>query len=171
MIPDEHHGSWRFHIAGQQDTADSIAQMFHVKASNLLAVNQLQPDDPIHAGEALIVPVAPPPATSAHMRYRARRGDTMITVADRFGVTTGQLRRWNRIRSNRLPVGRLLYVSEPVRSRHRSTRGRRRHSSASTRRASSALSRSAHHAKSRRSSTPRSIAAKPAARRHRKSAG
>ncbi len=171
MIPEEHRGSWRFHIAGQQDTVDSIAQMFHVQAGNLLAVNQLQPEDSIRAGEALVVPVAPPPVVSAHMRYRSRRGDTMITVADRFGVTTGQLRRWNGIRSNRLPVGRLLYVSQPVRSRHRSTRGRRGHSLASTRRVSTAHSRSTRHAKSRSTSTSRSIAAGHAARRRKKSAG
>ena len=111
-----------------------------------MAANQLQSDDPIHAGEALVVPVPPPPVRSAHMRYRVRRGDTIVTVADRFGVTTAELRRWNGIRSNHLPVGRRLYVSAPVsrgrhRGRHRRTeRGTSRdnvhagHSSISSRR-------------------------------------
>ncbi len=121
-VPEEHRNSWRFHLVSQGDTLDSIAQAFHVKASDLTAVNQLQSDDPIHPGEALAIPVLPPPVVAAHMHYRVRRGDTIVTVADRFGVTTGQLRRWNGIRSNRLPVGRLLYVSEPVRSGSHSRR-------------------------------------------------
>ena len=145
MIPEEHRNSWRFHIVGQDDTLGSIAQTFHVKVSDLEAANQLQSDDPIHAGEELAVPVPPPAVVPGHMRYRARRGDTIVTVADRFGVTTGQLRRWNGIRSNRLPMGRLLYISEPVRGRHRSRRyergrggsggdrGRRENSSAARR--------------------------------------
>jgi membrane-bound lytic murein transglycosylase D len=56
------------------------------------------------------------------MRYRVRRGDTMVTLADRFGVTTSQLRRWNRLHGNRLPVGRAIYVSEPVRTHRRRSR-------------------------------------------------
>lgn len=160
MIPDEHRGSWRFHIVNQDDTLDSVAQMFHVKLRDLIAVNQLPPNDPVHAGDALAIPVPPPRVVTVRTRYRARRGDTIVTVADRFGVTTRQLRRWNGIRSNRLPVGRLLYVSEPVRSRHRSGRdgGHRRRPSASARRA--------RHGKSHASPTSRGLAEKHSSTNH-----
>lgn len=164
MVPEEHRDSWRFHIATQDDTLDSIAQMFHVTTSNLMVANQLQSDDPIHAGEALVVPVPPPPVRSAHMRYRVRRGDTIVTVADRFGVTTGELRRWNGIRSNHLPVGRRLYVSEPHES-HRHSRGHRHtkreasrsrdrsvHTSASSRRTRTHASRANHNVTKKHSS-------------------
>lgn len=141
-IPDEHRNSWRYHVATPEDTLASIAQSFHVKLADLAAVNELHVDDPVHAGEALVVPVAPVAATR-HLRYRVRRGDSMVTVADRFGVTTTQLRRWNRIAGNRLQVGRLLYVSEPVRygrrSFRRSTHG---HLVASAKRSSRGATRS-----------------------------
>jgi len=114
LIPDEHRRSWRFHIVGQDDTLRSVAQMFHVKESSLMAVNQLQVGDPIQPGETLVVPVAPRRERRSPMRYRVRRGDTIVTVADRFGVTTRELRRWNGMRSNHLYAGRTLYVSEPV---------------------------------------------------------
>jgi membrane-bound lytic murein transglycosylase D len=127
LVPEEHRNAWRFHIATQDDTLASIAQTFHVTTKELIAANDLQEEDPVHAGETLVIPVPPPAVLSAHMRYRTRRGDTMVTLADRFGVTTGQLRRWNGIRGNRLPAGRLLYVSEPVRTRYR--RGRHEHAS------------------------------------------
>jgi membrane-bound lytic murein transglycosylase D len=120
-IPDEHRNSWRYHLATQDDTLASVAQTYHVKLADLAAVNQLQPDSPLQAGQALVVPVPPAAAGSRHLRYRVRRGDTIVTVADRFGVTTSQLRRWNALRGRRLRVGTLLYVSEPVRTRRRAT--------------------------------------------------
>ncbi|MGH9616565.1 MAG: LysM peptidoglycan-binding domain-containing protein [Acidobacteriaceae bacterium] len=123
LIPQEHRNAWRFHIATQDDTLASIAQTYHVTERALAAANGLRPDDPPHPGEELVIPTPPPPSFSAHMRYRVRRGDTIVTLADRFGVTTSQLRRWNRLRGNRLPVGRSIYVSEPVRRHSR----RRRH--------------------------------------------
>lgn len=151
LVPEEHRNSWRYRTAVQGDTLDSIAQTFHVKATELAAVNQLQVDGPLHTGEALVIPVAPVAAASQHMRYRTRRGDTIVTVADRFGVTTGQLRRWNRIAGNHLPVGRLLYVSQPVRIRHprsrRSSTSRKTHASASPGRVPQAGSPSSKHHK------------------------
>ncbi|MHB1937890.1 MAG: lytic transglycosylase domain-containing protein [Acidobacteriaceae bacterium] len=119
LVPEEHRNAWRFHIATQDDTLASIAQTFHVTTKALAAANGFNHDDPLHADEALVIPTAPPPISSAHMRYRIRRGDTMVTLADRFGVTTSQLRRWNGLRGNRLPVGRTIYVSVPVRTRYR----------------------------------------------------
>jgi len=124
-IPEEHRNAWRFHIATQDDTLTSIAQTFHVTTKELAEANGLHTNDSLHADEELAIPVPPPPVISAHMRYRVRRGDTMVTLADRFGVTTSQLRRWNRLHGNRLPVGRSIYVSEPVRTHRRRSRNRR----------------------------------------------
>ena len=126
MIPKDHRDAWRFHIVTADDTLDSIAQNFHVRVRELENVNHLALEDPVQVGAELVVPTAPPPRYAARMRYRIRRGDTMVTVADRFGVTTSQLRRWNRLRGNRIRAGHWLYVSEPV-ERHRSYR-RRSHS-------------------------------------------
>jgi membrane-bound lytic murein transglycosylase D len=131
-IPDEHRKSWRYHIATQEDTLASVAQSYHVKLADLAAVNQLQTDDPLQEGEALVVPVPPPAAVPQHFRYRVRRGDTIVTVADRFGVTTNQLRRWNGIAGRHLRVGTFLYVSEPVRTRRRHTNARPRTSASSS---------------------------------------
>lgn len=122
MVPEEHRNAWRFHFATQDDTLVSIAQSFHVTTKELAAANGLQSDDPIHANQALVIPVPPPPVSAVHMRYRVRRGDTMVTLADRFGVTTSQLRRWNGLHGNRLQVGSTIYVSEPVRTHRRSRR-------------------------------------------------
>jgi membrane-bound lytic murein transglycosylase D len=58
-----------------------------------------------------------------------RRGDTLVTIADRFGVSLGDLRRWNKISGIRVAAGRRLYVAQP-RTASRSSHARRRGASA-----------------------------------------
>lgn len=133
LIPKSHRDSWRFHIVTADDTLASIAQTFNVKTRALEDANNMGSDDPIHAGDALVIPVPLPQVRPSHRRYRVRRGDTVITLADRFGITTGELRRWNGLRGNRIRAGRWIYVSEPVRSRRVSRRRVRRRASTSSR--------------------------------------
>jgi membrane-bound lytic murein transglycosylase D len=53
-------------------------------------------------------------ATTHPARYTVRRGDTLITVADRFGVSVEELRKWNRLSSSTISPGRTITVAEPV---------------------------------------------------------
>ena len=49
--------------------------------------------------------------TSRRTRYhRIRRGETLSTIAKRYGVTVSQLKRWNGMRSNRIRAGRRLKI-------------------------------------------------------------
>jgi membrane-bound lytic murein transglycosylase D len=40
------------------------------------------------------------------------RGDTLTSIANRFGVSVSQLRSWNNLKSNQLTVGQKLSVAE-----------------------------------------------------------
>jgi membrane-bound lytic murein transglycosylase D len=53
------------------------------------------------------------------MLYSVRRGDTLITIADRFGVSLAQLRRWNKLTGIRVRPGSRLRVAEPPVTSHR----------------------------------------------------
>ena len=48
-------------------------------------------------------------------RYTAKKGDTLVTVADRFNVSVDELRGWNHLKGTTLTPGHTLYVSEPAR--------------------------------------------------------
>jgi membrane-bound lytic murein transglycosylase D len=144
LIPEAHRTSWRYHAVAAGDTLESVAQEFRVSASDLAAVNQLSPSESIAGVEALVVPVAPSAVSSARTKlYVARRGDTLVTIADRFGVSLSQLRRWNGIPSGtRVEPGRRLHVAEPAPVRTASAH-RRRTTAGSSAHSGSAPSKSA----------------------------
>jgi membrane-bound lytic murein transglycosylase D len=132
-IPESKRNSWRYHHVVAEDTLASVAREYRVPLAELAAANQLKETESIQGLEAVVVPVAPAAAPSAHMvLYTARRGDTLVTIADRFGVSLSQLRRWNKIAAGiKVEPGRRLHVAEPATVTHVS-RSRRRGGSASS---------------------------------------
>ena len=127
-IPESKRNSWRYHKVTTDDTLASIAHTYSVSVSALADVNQLDLTAKLDGTEALIVPVAPAAAPSAHtVYYITRRGDTLVSVADRFGVSLTQLRRWNKLSATgvKIDAGRRLHVAEPavVRASSSHTRG------------------------------------------------
>ena len=128
-VPPDKRDTWRFHVVRDGETLDSIATEFHSRAREIAEANDVAAGDDVDTGDELVIPIAN--ATSVRpARYKARRGDTLITVADRFGVSVEELRRWNHMRSNSVTAGRYLTVSQPVklaphgRARRRSSRRR-----------------------------------------------
>ena len=116
-IPVDKRRWWRYHTVEEGDTLASLARTWRVSSSELAFVNQLTPGSDLSGVDSVIIPVAPSsdPRSLRSALYRIRRGDTLVTVADRFGVTVAQLRRWNHLRSSALVPGHSVYVAEPAR--------------------------------------------------------
>lgn len=130
-IPESKRNCWRYHKVTPDDTLATVAHTYHVSIGELASVNDLSDTAKLEGVEALVVPVAPAAAPSAHtVYYTTRRGDTLVSVADRFGVSLTQLRRWNRLPAAGIKVeaGRRLHVAEPtlVRTSSRSRHGKGR---------------------------------------------
>jgi membrane-bound lytic murein transglycosylase D len=115
LIPEARRNSWRYHAVVSGDTLASVAGEYRVSALALAEANQLTPGDSIASVEALVVPVPPSAEPSTRTRmYTVRRGDTLVTIADQFGVSLSQLRSWNAVPSGiRVAPGRRLRVAEP----------------------------------------------------------
>ncbi|WP_348262470.1 transglycosylase SLT domain-containing protein [Telmatobacter sp. DSM 110680] len=127
-IPESKRNSWRYHKVTAEDTLASVAHTYSVSVSSLAAANQLDQTGKLDGVEALVVPVAPAASPSAHtVYYTTRRGDTLVSVADRFGVSLTQLRRWNKLPASGIKIdsGRRLHVAEPTVVRASSSRSRR----------------------------------------------
>jgi membrane-bound lytic murein transglycosylase D len=115
-IPEANRISWRFHVVADGETLDQIATATHSHAKEIAAFNNVTPGQPIEAGDQLVIPVAASnSAMPGQQRYTLRATDSLVTVADRFGVTVEQLRAWNHLTSSHVAAGRSLYVAEPIR--------------------------------------------------------
>jgi len=126
-IPETKRDSWRYHKVAPDDTLASVARIYHVSQSDLATANQLGPGDSLQGIEALVVPVHPVAAPALRtLLYTTRKGDTLITIADRFGVSLEQLRRWNQLSGLKVEPGRRLQVAEAAHTARASASRRRR---------------------------------------------
>ena len=145
-IPEENRASWRFHVVKPGETLETVAASFRVSAETLASYNEVTPAQPMQAGDELVVPISTGSSGSpGQQRYTVHRGDTLVAVADRFGITVEQLRDWNGA-SARLTPGRSIYVAEPVRLAPGSRRGRARAASGGRRVSSSRARAGSSHA-------------------------
>jgi membrane-bound lytic murein transglycosylase D len=126
-IPVSKRTSWRYHKVTPDDTLASVAHTYSVSVSALADANQLDNTSKLEGLEALVVPVPAAAAPSSHtVYYTTRRGDTLVSVADRFGISLSQLRRWNKLAASgvRVEPGRRLHVAEPSLVRASTSRNR-----------------------------------------------
>ena len=115
-VPEEKRVSWRFHVVRAGESLEGIASALHSHAAEIAETNQLDGSHGVEAGDELVVPVAAAVALPTHaQRYALRRGDTLVTVADRFNVSVAELRSWNHLRSSAVKPGQTLNVAAPVR--------------------------------------------------------
>jgi membrane-bound lytic murein transglycosylase D len=109
----------RFHKVQRGDTLSIIARRYHTTQNELVHLNNLRSRHRIRVGQVLRLPSdgtvtievarAEPPSDGI---YRVRRGDNLSIISARFGVTQGDIVRWNGLRNkNRLAVGQTLRVA------------------------------------------------------------
>ena len=103
------------------DTLIQIADVHRIELTRLQRLNGMsRRESVIYPGQRLLVREAGAEAvvaasrlkeSSSHpVRYRIRRGDTLSKIATRFGVSVGEIRRWNRMSSDRIVAGESLTI-------------------------------------------------------------
>lgn len=131
-IPEDMRVLWRYHRVERGETLATIARRYRTTASAIAEANNLGDAEP-EIDSKLIIPVsavkaaakpvakasaesddsaktAPASSSKRATRYTIRRGDTVLSVADKFGVTPDKLRQWNRLKGNALKAGHALLV-------------------------------------------------------------
>jgi len=129
-IPPEKWVSWRRHRVEAGETLASIAKKYRVTAAAIADANSLERNAALDANEKLIIPATQPPSETKRrlVSYRVRRGDTFLGIADRYNVSADDLRKWNRLKANRVSRGMVLRIyalggtpeSSPARARSKS---------------------------------------------------
>ena len=122
-IPPDMRVWWRYHNVAPGDTLASVARSYRTTRQAIAQANGITEEEDLQTESKLIIPVAPgkhpanedPQSYSRRITaYRIRKGDTVETVADNFGVPPTMVRRWNHLKSSSLAGRRVLYVHLPV---------------------------------------------------------
>ena len=111
-IPPEKWVSWRRHRVAPGETLVSIAKKYKVTPVAIAEANNLEHGAQLGAGEKLIIPAAQAQAEATRrlVSYRVRKGDTFLGIADRFSVDADDLKKWNRLKANKVSRGMVLRI-------------------------------------------------------------
>jgi membrane-bound lytic murein transglycosylase D len=123
--------TWQAHTVQRKETIEHIAAQYGMTVAALREVNGLAPRARLRPGQGLLVQkkgpgdvelrfasFTPPdglgligtaegPAT-----YRVRRGDTLASVAHRFGMKPAELTSMNHLKGDRVSLGQQLHVRQ-----------------------------------------------------------
>jgi LysM repeat protein len=106
-------GARKTYVVRSGDTLGAIADAHGIGLSTLRRLNGMSRGATrIHPGQKLVVAQDSGPVATldGEAAYRVRRGDSLTTIARRFGVSVDELRRWNQIESDRLMVGQSITI-------------------------------------------------------------
>lgn len=115
--------TFAMHTARQGETFTALAKHYGVSVATLRAANPTVRGATLRRGTAVLVPTGGPvsaevarqlAAAGTPSYHRVRRGETLLGIARRYGVSSGELREWNRLgrKTSRVRAGVRLRVSE-----------------------------------------------------------
>src|SRR3984957_13004429 len=126
--------SWTTYTVNERATPAVIAQKIGVDADTLMSVNRIPAGMRLKAGSTIVVPrsddddedisadvaesamlaVEPDVPDTRKMLIRVRRAQTMSTFADRYNVSVGQVKGWNRTHRDSVMPGQLIVLHVPI---------------------------------------------------------
>lgn len=97
------------------DTLSAIAARYGTSVSTLMDLNNLRSAHRISQGQRLYVPDHRPGGVSvfspgSEITYKVRSGDSLWSLAKRYGTTVDRIKQDNKLRSNTLQAGQSLVV-------------------------------------------------------------
>jgi membrane-bound lytic murein transglycosylase D len=121
--------TWQAYRVRQGETVAQIAAKFALPVETLRSVNGLGTRNALPANHALLVPAQRPSNATAEsvvntvfttvpsgrtFYHTVRHGESMGSIARRYGVSTDDLRRWNGLAQNAVRAGQRLRVTSDM---------------------------------------------------------
>jgi membrane-bound lytic murein transglycosylase D len=122
-IPTDMRVWWRYHKVQPGDTLVTVAHTYRSTPKAIAEANNLDDSSDLSPDSKLIIPIAAgrrstteDAATYSHRatRYKVRKGDTVQSVADNFGIPPAMVRKWNHIKGDSLKGRSVVYVHLPI---------------------------------------------------------
>jgi membrane-bound lytic murein transglycosylase D len=120
--------TWQTYQLKKGEKLEQVAEKFDISLERLKEVNGLTRSKRTRPGQMLLVPMEDDattnldetymsadfqaPADDYHQRtiYRVKSGDTLSSIARRYGTSVGQVKNWNGLRSNTVRAGQRLTI-------------------------------------------------------------
>ncbi|MCD6418013.1 LysM peptidoglycan-binding domain-containing protein [bacterium] len=106
-----------YHIVKKGETLSGIAQKYGVSLSGLMKWNGLSKKSVIRIGQKLKVKVSADRYASSSggsrkktIRHTVRSGESLWSIARKYGVTVSDIKKWNGLKSERLAVGQRILI-------------------------------------------------------------
>jgi membrane-bound lytic murein transglycosylase D len=123
-IPQDMRVWWRYHKVQSGETLSQVAARYHTTSKAIAQVNSLDEDAELEKDSKLVIPVTPGRRGDSDLltfskhatHYKVRKGDTVASVADDYGVPVEKLRKWNHLKGSTLKPGRTLLIYKPTAS-------------------------------------------------------
>ena len=93
------------------DTLYGIANKYGISVDELKTANNLS-SNTLTIGNVLLIPQVEEPETPDENIYTVKSGDTLYSIANKYGMTVNELKALNNLTSNTLSIGQKLVVSE-----------------------------------------------------------
>ena len=111
----------RYHKVKRGETLASVSRMYNTSIKSIKAINKISRSNHIYVGQKLRIPGSAKLSTkyarsskskSKVKSYKVRRGDTLWSVAKRYGTTTKAIKQINKIRGNCLIKGQVIRIPQ-----------------------------------------------------------
>ena len=100
-----------YYTVQKGDTLYGIANNYGISVDELKAANNLS-SNTLTIGKVLLIPEVEEPETPDENIYTVKSGDTLYSIANKYGMTVDELKALNNLTSNTLSIGQKLVISE-----------------------------------------------------------
>ena len=122
------------HKVRSGETMASIARKYRISPDSLKKYNKsLRATDTVKVGQRIVIPVATAQTVKTNNKqgikkvalqaitYKVKKGDTLYSVAERYGMSIQELKKLNKIKGNILKTGQIITVKPKEVSENRET--------------------------------------------------
>ena len=112
MVDDIVGTNYETYVVKTGDNLSSIASLYGTSVSELRSINNLS-SDTLFVGQQLLVPTSSEIIDSSitnYIDYRVVSGDTLYSIANRYGVSVDELKRINNLPNNNLSISQVIKV-------------------------------------------------------------
>jgi len=111
--------TWVEHRIRSGESLSNIANRYGVSTSQIKEWNNLKSNRLVRGKKLMIYSGDAKKIASSNTnrnsngritKYKVKRGDSLGEIAEKFGATTAQLRKWNKLSSNKIVIGSMLAV-------------------------------------------------------------